>query len=215
MTMNYNMNVITIIVAGIILLLILVENIIAKSISNRLVRTAYSGKFEEYEKLRKKFYTRYLIHPFNLYYADLNMSIIQADHAAVEANLEKFDNMRLNKKQRFVIYERAFYYYVLQHNEKRATHYYRLACDLFNDDSTHSMSIFYDTFIEKGYRYLEETLETLKTVPDGMKSDYEAIISKMYENKCDAKNAKKYKDLSERHFAQLDAYTKAQWESNK
>lgn len=212
--MNYNMSIISIIIAGVILLLIILENIIAKSITSRLVRAAYSGKFEEYEILRKKFYTKYLIHPFNLCYADLNMSIIQANYAAVEANLEKFDNMRLNKKQRFIIYERAFYYYVLQRNEKRATHYYRLANDIFNDKRTHAMDVFYDTFVEKGYRYLDEILEELKTVPDGMKSDYEAIASQMYENKGDVENAVKYKNLSESHFAQLDAYTKAQWEPN-
>lgn len=196
-------NTLMLICALVVLVLILAENLITRRIGNRLTEYIFRGQFDKYEELRNKGLTKYLISPFNLIYSDFNKAIVQNNREAAEICLDNFDNMRLSKRQKNTVYARAFYYYVLLKDKEKATRYYRLTKDFSDASAMRDMDIFYDTFVEKGYAYLEEVKELIKTVPQQALSDYESVLSQMYANKGDVLQAEKYKKLAEKHFELL------------
>lgn len=188
-------------VAGIVfILLLIIEKIVSKTIATKLAESIYAGDFVTYDKLRNSKLTRYLFRPFNLEFSDLNKALIQGDIQEIEKSLEKLEKIRMNKRQKETLYTKVFYYYVLKQQKEGATKYYHLIKDLEKEDIMKDVNIFYDTFIMEGHEYLDELLEALTTIPDDSRADYESIVSKMYENKGDKENARKYKIMAEEHF---------------
>lgn len=195
-----SMNTLMLLCAFAVLILILVENLLAHRIANQLAKYVLLGKYDQYEVLRNKGVTKYLIPPFNLLYSDFNKAVSQNDREEAERCLAVLETIRLSKRQKGTVYARAFYYYVLLKDKEKATRYYRLTGDYSNASEMKDMDIFFDTFVQNGYAYLEEVQELIKTAPEQALSDYESVLSQIFSNKGDEVQARKYKDLAEQHF---------------
>ena len=193
-----------IIPAGCILaLLIIGERVAVSKISNRLTLYAFQRDYEAYQRLRKKWYTLYLFHPFNLAYMDLNVALFKGDLKEIENCFLQFDQMHLNKKQKETVYRKAFYYNVMKNEKENAEHYYHMLKDMEQPQRMQDIEIFYDTFIHSGYRFMDEVQQALKKCSKEYRADYESILAKMYENKGDLQSADEYQKLAESHFEEL------------
>ena len=65
-------------------------------------------------------------------------------------------------------------------------------------------NIVYDTYILKGYEYLDEIIAETEDLEDTYKGVNEFMISKMYENKGDSQMAKEYLAKAQEHMKLLD-----------
>ena len=175
------------------------------NITNKLTRLLLEGKFEQFDKLTDKPFTKYFIAPFNLDFIKMNSYLARGDEEKIDAIFERFDRYRLNKAQKTAVYGNAFYYYLSQEDNEKARKYYQAMKD--NGDPKLDMSgmvRLYDIYLENGYQYLDETLEKYQTAKESEKPQLEGMLAKMYENKGDKKNAKIYEDRLREYAEQLE-----------
>ena len=194
-----------IIISGVLLIvLIVIERLIMKYIGNKLSIYAFSIRFDDYARLRNKWYTVYLFNSFNLSFLDLNVAIFKGNIKQIEECFESFDKMKMSKKQKETVYSRAFYYYLMKKEKEKTTRYYHLLKDLDKPEIMKDINIFYNTFIEGGCDYLDEVLDGYKNCHKDQRADFESILSRIYENMNDLNNAQKYKQMAEEHFNLLE-----------
>ncbi len=187
-----------------IVIFLIAENILIKRIGNQLTMYSYNREFDKYDELRHKWFTLYLFKPFNLYFMDLNVAIFKGDRTAIDQCFSDLEKIRMSKKQKMLVYNRAFYYYVLIQEKEKAKRYYYLLCDGNEETVSKDILIFYNTFIEEGFTYLEEVQEMLKTCNPEQRADFESLLSKIYENKGESELSRKYQESAEMHFTEME-----------
>lgn len=187
-----------------ILFFFIIENVLMRRISNQLTMYSYNREFDKYDVLRHKWITLYLFKPFNLNFMDLNVAILSANKAEIDQCFSKLEKIRMNKKQKELVYNRGFYYYVLIQEKEKAKRFYYLLCDGNEANVSKDVLVFYDTFIEKGFQYLDEVKELLKTCSADQQADLESLLSKMYENKGERELSEKYRNSAEKHFTEYE-----------
>ena len=104
--------------------------------------------------------------------------------------------MPLTTSQKENYYMKAFNFFIGLKDKKNSKKYLDLINELPNDRMKAEANRVYNIYILKNDKYLKELLEEL-----------ENIISIIYKNKHDLENAKKYEELSKKHFALVDAET--------
>lgn len=182
------------------ILFLIAENILIKHISNRLSMYCFHRKFEEYNQLRNQWYTLYLFKAFNLKFMDLNAAILQGNQDEIKKRINELEKIRMNRKQKNLVYSRVFYYYILTQEKEQAQKYYYLLCNGQEENMPKDILIFYNTFIEEESKYLEEVLDLLKTCDMDQRADLESLLSKIYENKGELELADQYRIEAEKHF---------------
>ncbi len=187
-----------------VILFLAAENIMIKRIGSQLSMYILNRQFEEADKLRHKWFTKYLFKPFNLLFMDLNAAILKGDQQETDECFAKLEKIRMNKKQKMMVYNRGFYYYVLTREKEKAKRYYYLLCDGNEENAPKDVLIFYNTFVEEEAKYLDDVLDMLNTCEPERRADLESILSKMYENKKDGESAEKYRKSAEQHFNELE-----------
>ena len=165
----------------------------------RMASLLDKGDFDEFDRLASSKEVARMFPPFNIFFIKLNAAMMKGSHNAVDKALKDFDQLRMSKPQKQALYEKTFYYYLGQQDEKGAKKYLDLLTEL-DVNNIDVISCFYDTYLQEGSRYLDRMLEILEDTPLEQKPAYEALISDIYKNRKDKENAVKYEELAKKHF---------------
>jgi hypothetical protein len=174
------------------------------NITNNLINYLATGDVENFENLVSSKTARNYIHPFNLYFLKLNAAIMKGKKAEIKEAFYSFDQLRLSKQQKKMVYEKGFYLYLSQQDKKETKKYYDLLIDLGNSDNE-ILSCFYDTYLLGGSKYLNNILSRLEETPLEKKPAYAALISDMYKNRADKENCEKYEKLAAEYYEALNS----------
>jgi len=166
-----------------------------KAILNKLSRYLLQQNFSEFQKLADSKKAQKYVRPFNLDFMKFNKSIAENDSKAAARQLACFGQVNLNEKQKEAVYSRGFYYFLATGDHKTAEKCYEKLCELKNFAGRRNIDRTYDTYIKKGYQYLDATLKELDTVSEQQRTALEAILADMYHNAGDEEAADKYRTI--------------------
>lgn len=161
-------------------------------------------EYEEFEKLIdtpevKKSFTAY-----NVAFMKLNKAMMKNNPSEITQAFANF-NIKMNPVQRETVLKRAFYYYIGVKDFKRTEHYYNLLKDMNVKDQV-TLDIMYDTYVNKGYRYLEEVLNNYERLSEEDQAPYIALIADMYKNKGDNEKAKEFEDKTQKIIQEINNF---------
>ena len=161
--------------------------------ADKLMKLFLSGDFEAFDKEMDSKMTKYFVHPFNQDFMKMNSYLARGDEKKTLEIFERFDKVRLTEQQKELVYRNAYYYFVGKADAKKARKYYSALLEITHDEEEKkSMDIMYDTYVDKGYKFLEETEKKLKDAEGQESIRLKALLAMMYANKGDDEKAKKY-----------------------
>ena len=196
---------ILIIVIGIVLIIALeiIFNLNKKRIPDKLTQLLLEHRFDEFDALMDKKTTKLFVKAFNYYYLKLNKSIIVKNNKDAQDCFEKLVQMKTNNAQRKSVLFKKFYFYLSLNDKQKAKEAYDNYKELADDDLS-DIDIMYDTFILGKATYLDKTLVAYNKAPKEKLPDLDLLLSEMYKNKNDNKNADKYTKLAQTHLNDLN-----------
>lgn len=109
------------IIVGIILAVII--NIVGKYIRKKYtikLMKAMMADEDEFLKLLDSFIVKYLFAPYNREFMRLNNYIARSADKKVKEQISLMEKMRMNRKQRFAVYQTAFQYFITVNSESNA-----------------------------------------------------------------------------------------------
>ena len=192
-----------VIVADALLLFELLYFILRRNTSNKLFQAAFQGDDARFEAIAGSLGGKTLS-AFDKELIRFNVAEARKEQSNIEASIRNFEQMNLKDSQKKKIYQRIFYYYVDRNKKAEAKKYYQELESLNVYKNKKDVEVTYDTFINGGHKYLNETLERLKKAKAEELPSLERNISRMYENKGVHSEAKKYARLAERHQRELE-----------
>ncbi len=205
--------VISIVIGAIIFLVLYIgHKLLKKKTTNDLTRCLRETRYNDYEKLLNKPLTKYFFSAYERAYMRLTGALHMDNRRYIDECFAAFENTRMKSKDKEDIICKAFNYYISIDNHKMAKKYYDYSKDMYNKAAKRDIAIVYDTYVEKGYKYLDEYLKDEAIMPDELKTVYYAMLAQMFDNKGDKKMAKEYnkkaleyqKHLEESIVQQLD-----------
>lgn len=128
---------------------------------------------------------------YNRNFLKLNEALMRQDDSRCEELFKTFDSLRMSDTQKVAIYSNGFYYYMNKNNNDEATKYFNLLKQTNQYKNNHVYDRIYDTYILKGYKFLEETEQLAKDNPKLL-----MLVADMYRNKGDDKKADEYEMLT-------------------
>lgn len=164
-----------------------------KIILNKLSEYLIQRKFHEFDALVCSRQAGKYVKPFNLDFIRMNRDILSEDKKAAGSWLEHFRKVNMNERQKESVYLRLFFYFLATEDLDEAEECYRQLCSLKHITDRKTVMRTYDTYVEKGFRYLKETEEELLSAPERNKPALEALLADMYANAGDEINAEKYR----------------------
>lgn len=175
----------------------------------KLINLITDGEIDKFEKAIDSFHNKLLLSRYSRYFLKLDVAFITNDNQKVLDILPQFEKMLLTNKAKNLVFSKVFSYFVSIEDKERARYY----CDYINKNIKNEkvkseVNRICDTFINDGYKYLEQMLEETEKMPEIYRGPNEYVISRMYQNKKDYKMAKEYSDLSKSHILQFDKYLK-------
>ena len=160
-----------------------------------LVSYLQQGKIKEFNQKIDSRSVKLLFPKSSLLDLKFNAAIVEQDKkAAITSQKENY-------------YMKAFNFFIGLKDKKNSKKYLDLINELPNDRMKAEANRVYNIYILKNDKYLKELLEELENMEDRQKGVNEYLISIIYKNKHDLENAKKYEELSKKHFALVDAET--------
>ncbi len=192
-----------VIVADALLLFELLYFILRRNTSNKLFQAAFQGDDARFEAIAGSLGGKTLS-AFDKELIRFNVAEARKEQNSIEASIRNFEQMTLKDSQKKKIYQRIFYYYVDRNKKAEAKKYYQELESLNVYKNKKDVEVTYDTFINGGHKYLNETLERAKKAKPQELPALERNISRMYENKGVHSEAKKYARLAERHQRELE-----------
>ena len=196
-----------VIIADAVLLFELLYFILRRNTSNKLFQAAFQGDNERFESVSGSLGGKTLSR-FDKELIRFNVAEIRKEQSRIEESIANFEKMELKDSQKRKIYQRIFYYYVDRGKKTEAKKYYQELDSLGVYKNKKDVEMTYDTFINNGHRYLDESLERLKKAKAEEIPTLEKNIARMYENKGIHAEAKKYARLAERHQRELEEKSK-------
>jgi hypothetical protein len=167
---------------------------------NELATLLMQGKYDEFDKLIDSNNYKNKLPILNYFYLKLNKAIILKNAASIEEILNDNNLDKLSNKEKDILYKRAFYYYLNEKDKNKTQKYYELIKQLNRNDFI-TIDRLYDTYINNGYKYLDDTLKQLSLAKDdNTKAQLELLLSNMYANKKDKDNVEKYLNLAQSHL---------------
>lgn len=172
-----------------------------------LVSYLQQGKIKEFNQKIDSRSVKLLFPKSSLLDLKFNAAIVEQDKKAAIKYLEELCEMHLTTSQKENYYMKAFNFFIGLKDKKNSKKYLDLINELPNDRMKAEANRVYNIYILKNDKYLKELLEELENMEDRQKGVNEYLISIIYKNKHDLENAKKYEELSKKHFALVDAET--------
>lgn len=161
---------------------------------NSLMTYLNNKDYDSFEKACETKEVKAYIPDYNLNFLKLSAALMQNDNNKIESIIKEFDNIKMTDAQKKALYDRCFYYYVGTQNKNKAETYYQLLMSMDGVDKN-LYSCFYDTYILKGSKYLDDLLNKVENLPINQKLGHYTLIADMYRNKNDDTNAAKYDEL--------------------
>ena len=183
-------------IVAIALLLLLINfgrKYIVKYVSSNLTDYLYNGDFDNFEKLINKWYTKYLIHPFNIDFLKLSEALIKQDSKQIEKCLEVFENTTITDKQKQAIYQKAFFYYLQEDNHTKLKKYYKLIKNLEDKTLFNNIDDIYKIVVDKDVTLLSKYENIYNENNNNSMAAY--LLYNIYKNSDDSKNANKYLNI--------------------
>lgn len=193
-----------IIVIGATILVFLLITVVAKVIReiklNQMLDLLNAKKYDEFDKLVESKLVKVVFDPFNIDYIKLNSYMLRNDENLIDKGFKRFDEVRLNKRQKDDVEMKAFSYYLSKGNNLKATEYYNRINDSQTNKMKKEVDRLYSIYIKKESRYLEELLREVEQIDEKYRSADELLIAAIYSNLGDKKKEKEYRDLAESHM---------------
>ena len=193
-----------IIVIGATILVFLLITVVSKVIReielNQMLDLLNAKKYDEFDKLVESKLVKVVFDPFNIDYIKLNSYMLRNDESLIDKGFKRFDEVRLNKRQKDDVEMKAFSYYLSKGNNLKATEYYNRINDSQTNKMKKEVDRLYSIYIKKESRYLEELLREVEQIDEKYRSADELLIAAMYSNLGDKKKEKEYRDLAESHM---------------
>ena len=116
-----------IIVIGATILVFLLITVVSKVIReielNQMLDLLNAKKYDEFDKLVESKLVKVVFDPFNIDYIKLNSYMLRNDESLIDKGFKRFDEVRLNKRQKDDVEMKAFSYYLSKGNNLKATEY--------------------------------------------------------------------------------------------
>ena len=193
-----------IIVIGATILVFLLITVVSKVIReielNQMLDLLNAKKYDEFDKLVESKLVKVVFDPFNIDYIKLNSYMLRNDESLIDKGFKRFDEVRLNKRQKDDVEMKAFSYYLSKGNNLKATEYYNRINDSQTNKMKKEVDRLYSIYIKKESRYLEELLREVEQIDEKYRSADELLIAAIYSNLGDKKKEKEYRDLAESHM---------------
>ncbi|MCR0134298.1 hypothetical protein MKD01_19465 [[Clostridium] innocuum] len=120
------------------------------------------------------------------------------DGDEIDALLKEMLQMKVTKKQRIDLVNKAFNYYVEQEDQEKAK-VLLSEIETFNDEKMKAESRkIYNIFLLKTHQYIKEMEQQLQNVTGVEKGFLEYLLYLQYENKGDQKKSRYYLELSQK-----------------
>ncbi len=197
--MNVYLIIAVILIAVTLLAVPLLRRVVVNSVEDPLLR----NDFATFDKRIDRWYIKLFIQPFNVDFLKLNRALLAGDRQGTDEMFEHFDHVNLNEKQKENVYLRGFEYYLSAGDRALTDKYYELIKGLDDGDLKTYVDHLYDIYVLKGWTYLDEMLAQADTLPKDQLFEVYSMISAMYENKGDEKNAQIYLDKIENEFTDM------------
>ena len=165
------------------------RNSLFEQLSSFLAKKDYAS----FDKLIDSSETKKLFPVYNIAFLKLNEAMLKEDKKAIDQAFDSFD-MRMNNAQKEALYKKGFYYYLGLEDRTKTRVYYDLLKELKVKDEK-MLDVMYDTYIDKGYKFLEDVKTLADQMKDEQKMPYYALLADMYRNKGDEDEAKKHEKL--------------------
>lgn len=199
--MNYFI-IISIVVIAIIIAIVI--NILKKKQYQKILITIQNKDHEAFKELLENRLTTFLYPAVYLDNLRLNEAMLRGNKKDISDVLDRLTKFKLSKRDKERVYAQAFNYYLSAQDTIKAKYWHEKIQELDNDRMKLEIDRTYNIYIEKGYKYLDDMIEEVENMDPTNAGVNEFLISLMYENKGDKANAKKYRQLSEKHIKQLD-----------
>lgn len=153
-------------------------------------------KFNEVINLSstKKVLSEYIILSFKV-----SKSIQQKNTKDLTYVIFEVTKSKAKNQQKGFLYQKSFFYFIAQQEYSKAGKLYQMMKELNGFTISDQVELFYNTFVENGYKYLEQMVETFEKedyIP--LKVEYAGVIAKMYKNKHDLDNQKLYLEIAKK-----------------
>lgn len=181
------------IVAAILFLMNFGRKYLVTVTKSNLSNYLYKGDFDNFEKLINKWYIKYLIYPFNIDFLKLNEAIVKQDRKKVDACFNEFDNKTITDKQKESVYQKAFFYYLQENDEKKLNKYYKLIKELEDKTLFNSIDEIYKVVVLKETEQLDKFLKLYNENNENTMAVF--LIYNIYMNKNEKDEASKYLNI--------------------
>lgn len=186
--MNNN-HIITIVV--IFVVIFVVETLVRIKLRKSLGKNLLDKDFASFDAMRNNRITMLLIPKGDLYFYDLNKAIATKNDVLIDSAVKRLEDLKLSPSQKQTVYSTVFYHYLQDGDNIKIKPYYEKLSTLSNG-SISEEDVLYDTYILKGYKYLDFVEELYKKASDDKKTSIEALLSNIYKNKGDKDKANYY-----------------------
>lgn len=167
-----------------------------KQITNKAFTFIKNKNYSDLDNLCKKKSANFFLKPFELYRIKLISAASKGDDKEIANRYKAFDSLRMSKKEKENIYSDAYFWFVSKNNMEEAKKYYLLLEEIGDYNNKFSIQCSYNTFVEHGYKYLDDAIIRYNMANDALKVSLASLISSMYLNKGDKENATKYDNLT-------------------
>jgi hypothetical protein len=163
-------------------------------------------EYEAFDELIDSPECKKLFPAFNIAFLKLNEAMLKEDKDAVDQAFGQF-NVRMNNAQKEALYKKGFYYYLGLEDKTKTRTYYDLLKGLKVKDEQ-MIDVMYDTYIDKGYKYIEDVKALSEAGSEEQRMPYYALLADMYHNAGDEEKASEYEKIVTDHTEKLKAEKK-------
>lgn len=195
-----NKTVIILIVSFIVLYVL--QLIVRKYEINKLVKLSDNEKFDLYYKTIDGIPCYLTLSPFERESMRISGFIVEDKEDELNERMDLILKMRIKPKQKLVLANRAFYYYLDKKSAKQAKKMIDAIKNLAGEKAIHNLDIQYSILIKKESRYIDELTNRVNKFvenKDSLTQDqqfiigtYEYLIGLQYSYKNDITNMMKY-----------------------
>lgn len=150
---------------------------------NQLMSFLMEKKINQFDELLSRKSTKFFVPVYNSIFLNVNKAMMMGDCNLIEKLMDDAKNIRMNDKQKIHLYSNVFSYFLSKKDEEKCKKYYEEVIMLKDYPIKEYIEMVYDTFINKGYKYIDKAEKMLLSVSDQDKENIETLIETMRLNK--------------------------------
>ena len=163
-----------------------------KKRQNELMNLFLAGELEQFDALLNRKSTKFFVPIYNSIILNINKAILIKDEKLLNEMLNEAEKINMNDEQKTHLYSKAFSYYVSTDNNIKIEQTYKKVLECKESQLKKYVMMVYDTFVKKGFAYLDEAEEMLKIAKGEDEDNLLTLIGTMYLNKKDIEKSEYY-----------------------